>query len=384
VTAVLIAAMTLDKVHRLRAELQSQEELFRSFMDHSPAMAWLRDDRSRYVFLNRAYLQRCGLKLEDRIGKRPSDVWPAEVADKFLRNDRAVLDGGQPVTVIEEAPDPDGTVRHWFNVKFPIISGDGRRFVGGMGLDVTAERKAEARLARAQKLESLSLLAAGAAHDFNNYLSVVLGNAALARQGHEADVDLCEHLHDIEAAGQQMAALCQQMLAFAGRGGGEPRRLDVNALIGETLRLMRPLIPRDVAIHYELEPDVGPITADEMQFRQVAMNLVINACEAMAGRRGTVTLATRQLELDAAGCEARSLSGTSARCVEMTVADDGPGMDTMTCQRAFEPFFTTKPHGRGIGLAAVEGIVRAHGGAVAVAAEPGRGCTFTVLWPASL
>src|SRR5262245_7994355 len=135
--------------------------VFRAFMDNSPAIAWLRDDESRYVFLNRTYLDRYGLKPEDRLGKQPADVWPPEVARQLQANDRAVLDADQPLQMLEQCPDPDGTTHTWLNVKFPFTDAQQRRYVGGVGVDVTEEKRAEqerqlleARSARAAKIES--------------------------------------------------------------------------------------------------------------------------------------------------------------------------------------------------------------------------------------
>lgn len=388
VTSVIVAGLAIEELHRLRRTLQAQEELFRSFMDHSPVFAWLRDTDSRYVFMNRTYLDHFGIKAEDRLGKRPSDFYPPEVATQFESNDRAVLTAGKPLSIIEQAPDVDGTEHYWLNVKFPFVNGDNQRYIGGVGIDITAEklaeenrRKQETRLLQAQKLESLGLLAAGAAHDFNNMLTLVIGHANMARRTIDETSAAAESLRAIEQAGQQMSELCQQMLAFAGRGRRELRPVNLNHLAQDTARLMRGLFSIHMAVHFDLAVDLPSVTGDESQLRQVLLNLFTNAADALGDRAGTVEVHTgieipSIAKLEEAGCDPEPKPYAL-----LQVSDDGPGMSAEVRSKIFEPFFTTKALGRGLGLAAVQGIVRAHHGLIEVESTPGKGTTFRVLLP---
>jgi PAS domain S-box-containing protein len=375
VASVLVVALVNDEVRHLRAALGGHQELFRAFMEHVPAMAWMRDEAGLYVFVNRAYLDHLGLKPGDRLGSTLEEVWPADVAAALRANDARVLAEGRPIQVVERGPDPDGRVRAWLNVKFPFVGPDGTRYVGGVGVDVTdREREAEerrrldARVAEAQRLDSLGLLAAGAAHDFNNLLTVILGSAALAAKEVPPGSPAAAHLARIDEAGSRAADLCGQMLAFAGRGPARrPGPVDLNRVVRETAGLVRAVLPAGVGLSLDLAADLPPARGDETQYRQVVLNLLTNAAEAMAGRAGAVGVSTRP---------------GPAGWVDLAVADTGVGMADEVRARVFDPFFTTKPAGRGLGLAAVQGIVRSAGGTIEVESAAGRGTTFRVRLPA--
>lgn len=259
-------------------------------------------------------------------------------------------------------------------------------------LDLTARRQLEAqrrqidsRLQQAQKLESLGLLAGGIAHDFNNLLVGVLGNAELAAldlpKGHPARAPLDQ----VGRAALRASELTHQMLAYVGRSARALRPTDLNALVLETADLLTLTVPKRVTIHFELEPDLPAIAADASQIRQVVMNLLTNAGEAIGDAMGRVTLGTGAIDLDrdwllgTFGAE----HAEPGPYVYVRVADTGCGMDEPTIQRIFDPFFTTKFTGRGLGLAAVLGIVRSHGGLLKVRSRPGRGTTIWVALPAT-
>jgi len=388
VESVIVAALTIDEVRRLRKSIECKDDLFRSFMDNSPTIAWLRDEENRYVFLNKTYLDRLGLKPEDRLGKRPRDVWPAEVAEAFEANDRAVMASDRPLQVLETAPGPDGVPRQWLNIKFPFVNGDNHRYVGGVGLDVTDERnaeeyrrKSEIRLAQAHEIQSLGMLAAGAAHDFNNLLTLVMGHAGIAKAKIDANSPVHDDLQAIDTAAGQMSELCQLMLTFAGKGRRESRPVNLNNLAQDTARLLRSLLPRQTSVRFELAPDLPSIFGDETQFRQIILNLLGNAAEAMGDTPGTITITT-SLELPSvAMLEAAGYLPKQKPHAVLEVRDDGPGMSAEVRDRVFEPFFTTKATGKGLGLAAVAGIVRSHGGLIAIESAPHEGTAFRVLLP---
>lgn len=244
--------------------------------------------------------------------------------------------------------------------------------------------KTELRLFQAQKLESLGLLAAGAAHDFNNLLTLVIGHANLAKSGTEPTSPVYDNLRVVEDSAKQMAELCQQMLAFAGRGRREPRPVHLNHLAQDTVRLLRSLIPSRVALHFDLAADLPCIYGDETQYRQVVLNLVTNALDALADRRGTIEIHTGLEIPSSSSLEEAGYDPKPQPHVALQVSDDGPGMAEEVRARVFEPFFTTKKTGRGLGLAAVQGIVRSHGGLMTVESSPGQGTSFRVLFPLQL
>jgi PAS domain S-box-containing protein len=363
--SVWVVALTITEVHRLRTALREREALFHAFLDRVPAFAWLRDADSRYVFVNHRYLSHYHLTPADRLGKTPADVWPPDVAARLLANDRAVVDGGRELRVVETTPEPDGGVRHWLNLKFPFVGENGHQYIGGIGVDVTDQRAADERTARTAKLESLGLLAAGAAHDFNNLLTVVLGQATLALREVPADSPVAGRLREIQAVGERAGELCEQMLSFSGRRRSEPIDVNLAVIADDTARLTRGVLPPTVALHTDVPPDPVVVHADPTHLRQVVLNLMTNAADAMAGREGEVRV---------------SVTAEGGRGV-LTVSDQGCGMTPDTSARVFEPFFTTKPHGHGLGLAAVHGLVHAIGGEIRVTSAVDEGTTFRVEFP---
>ncbi|MCC7495081.1 MAG: PAS domain S-box protein [Fimbriimonadaceae bacterium] len=241
----------------------------------------------------------------------------------------------------------------------------------------------ERRLLHAQKLESLGVLAGGIAHDFNNLLMAVLGNLDLARRDLPPDAEALASVDEAISASQRAAELTQQMLAYSGRGHFAMQHLDLGDIVRRHAELVRAAVPRNVAFEVALDPALPLLWGDPAQVQQVVMNLVGNAAEAIGDRAGTVRLTTGHGSPAAAEL-ARSrvdLTPIAAEYVWLEVSDDGCGMDGATLERLFEPFFTTKFTGRGLGLAAVEGIVRGHHGGILVDSTPGRGTTIRVLFP---
>jgi PAS domain S-box-containing protein len=242
----------------------------------------------------------------------------------------------------------------------------------------SARREAEASDARArhvQKLESIGVLAGGIAHDFNNLLHVVLGNADLARLHLSTNSPAREHLDEVVRATQRAAELTQQLLAYSGRGAVETRQLNLSDEVREMATLLRTAISKQAGLVSELDSDLPPISADPTQVRQVVMNLITNASDALGEAPGTITLRTGRADDPRAGPGSHDF-------VFLEVSDTGCGMDTGTLQRIFDPFFSTKFSGRGLGLAAVMGIVESHHGHIRIRTAPGEGTTFRILFPA--
>jgi CheY-like chemotaxis protein len=230
---------------------------------------------------------------------------------------------------------------------------------------------------------SLAVLAGGIAHDFNNLLTGILGNANLARLESPPGSPAVPYLDQIEQICLRAAELCKQMLAYAGKGRFAIEPLDLNRLIADMTHLLQVTISGTAMLNLRLAPRLPPVRGDASQLRQVVMNLVINASEALADVGGLIELATEVVQID--GDFARDNSTDAevldGECILLEVRDNGTGMTEDVKARVFDPFFTTKFTGRGLGLAAVQGIVRGHGGAIAVQSEPGRGSTFRVFLP---
>src|ERR1035437_2167136 len=252
--------------------------------------------------------------------------------------------------------------------------------------DVSVRKKFARELQETQKLESLGLLAGGIAHDFNNLLTGIMGNASLAYSETSVNQPVRRRLREIVQASERAASLTRQVLAYAGKGRFVIETVDLGDLVKEISVLVRTSIPKTVELKLDLAPNLPPIDADPAQVQQVVMNLVINGAEAIGeNTAGKVEIRSSLLEINAG--EAPELFGpgqsAAGAYVQLEVRDTGSGMDEATKSRIFDPFFTTKFTGRGLGLAAVQGIVKGHGGAIRVYSTPGHGTTFLIQFPVS-
>jgi signal transduction histidine kinase len=244
-------------------------------------------------------------------------------------------------------------------------------------------RKLEGQLLQAQKLEGLGVMAGGIAHDFNNLLVGILGNAHLALMDSVPQSPLFEMISEIETASRRAADLVQELLAYAGKAQFDVRRSNLSALVEEMLKLLRSSVPPNATIVCKLGEQVPWIEADATQIRQIVMNLITNAAESLEGRMGQVSVRTGVMHAEKAYLRERYLTNDlpEGEYAFLEVQDTGCGMDLETIQRIFDPFYTTKFTGRGLGLAAVIGIVKSHHGTLDVESELGRGTTFRVLIP---
>ncbi|MFN8654557.1 MAG: response regulator [Gemmatimonadales bacterium] len=288
---------------------------------------------------------------------------------------------------------PDGTYRWVHEFTIPVRnSGGAVTHTHGYVVDITdrkaaAERlrETEARLLETQRLESLGVLAGGIAHDFNNLLMGILGNAALALGEVPGDSPLQDPIREIEAAARRAADLTRQLLAYSGKGKFLVERVDLSRMVEESARMMLPALSPTISVAWDLQRDLGMCEGDAGQLRQVVLNLLTNAADAIGNNRGSITLRTARVTLTEADLE-QPLTGirlASGPYFLLEVADDGPGMDEGTSRHIFDPFFTTKFQGRGLGLPAVLGIVRGHLGTIRVTTAPGKGTSVRVYLPAA-
>jgi signal transduction histidine kinase/CheY-like chemotaxis protein len=250
--------------------------------------------------------------------------------------------------------------------------------------DVTEQRSSEQAVRHAQKLESLGVLAGGIAHDFNNLLVAILGNASLAQGELGPDHPARGYLEDVERGAERASELTRQLLAYAGKGSVEVTELDLSRLAREVVALVAVSISKQVELQCTLLEGLPAVTGDASQLRQVVMNLVLNAADAIGDQEGTISIVTELVTL--AEPDGRDWIGDghfrAGRYVALRVADTGRGMSEAVRPRIFDPFFTTKATGRGLGLAATLGIVRSHGGWIRVESLPNLGSEFTVVFPA--
>ncbi len=389
--AVLVFLADVTDRERARAEAAEKGRMVARIAEVAPYFVFIYDyDLGRDVYLNRSVPEALGYSPEEAaaLGDYPFlKLCHPEDLPSSLDRDRRWLDvpDGESDSVEFRLRHRNGEWR-WFvshNTPFRRDEQGRVRQILGMSLDITEKKRSEELLRRTERLESLGLLAGGIAHDFSNLLTPILGNVELLLERLPPDSPLRPRAQAIAAAAGGAADLVRQLLVYAGRGEIERRAVDLNGVLVDVVRLLDSIPAPAVTTRLDLEPGLPEVAGDASQLRQVAMNLLSNAREALAGRTGTVRVTTRRVAVDD-----RQLASSVLRegvrpgpAVLLEVADDGPGMDAETVARLWEPFFTTKKSGRGLGLPAIAGILRQHRAALAVDSEPGRGTRFRVLLP---
>ncbi|MBN1478193.1 PAS domain S-box protein [Candidatus Sumerlaeota bacterium] len=379
-----------DITERRRAEraLEHSHETYRAAIENAAGVPYQLDLVSdTYVFMSEGIRELLGLEPEglarDRIREMVREVI---VVDP---------EGDRDPRKYGEAFKEGRISRHLVDLRVELASGEEKwlsdcslplrdeitgEITASIGIlqDITQRKRTEEALRATSRMEATSTLAGGIAHDFNNLMVAVLGNASLALRELGEDHPLASMLRQIENAAEQAGHLAQQMLAFARGGKYQTRLVNLNESIREALRLQSRAIPPRISVKTELIDNLWDILADPSQMNQVIMNLWINAIESITGP-GTVTLRTENIEIPKSRGALRP-----GPHVALTVADTGVGMSRETQARLFEPFFSTKFQGRGLGMAAVHGIVTNHGGQIEIESELGKGSRLRVLLPARL
>ena len=369
-------------------ELRASEDRFARAFQLSPVPITISTlDEGRYLDVNDSFARLMGQSRGDLVGRTSREIgfWSGGTVERDRLLLRHLL-AGEGVSQVEVAVVNASGERREVLLSAELVELQGRRCVLAIIHDLTDRRREEETLRLAQKMESLGVLAEGVAHDFNNLLAVMLGHTALALSKLPAVSEARDHVLKAMEAAERAAGLTRQMLAYSGRGHFQIRPTDLNELVRENVSLLAAAVPKHVSLTSRAEDGLPAISADPSQVQQVVMNLILNASEAIGARPGVVKVATRRRDV---GPDERDVTQPTGEplapglYVELTVRDDGEGMDEATRSRIFEPFFTTKRTGRGLGLAATQGIVRGHRGGLKVESRPGAGTTFTVLFLAT-
>jgi PAS domain S-box-containing protein len=381
-------ALNIEELKRAEDGLRQALELRKLALEAAHLGAWdyrpgtgevFWDERSQAIFgasgTNR-------LDYSDAIARIHPDDRPA--TDKTFQQAFGGLDGGAYHTEFRVVW-PDGSIR-WVaghgQVFFENQSGEMRpvRFVG-VNMDITERKQAEERLREAHKFESIGLLAGGVAHDFNNLLAVIIGRASIALE----ECSSCDHSKAILSAAESAARLTKQLLAYAGKDPFVSRQIDLSALVSRLRRLLEASVPKRVELVFDLAGGLPPVEQDAGRMEQIVMNLVINAGEAIPPQTaGRIEIATGCAEITAEAARRQSrYNAAPGEYAWLEVRDNGSGMDEATLSRIFDPFFSTKFLGRGLGLAAVDGILRSSKGFLEVRSSAGAGATFRVYLPVS-
>ncbi|MDX8402111.1 MAG: PAS domain S-box protein [Mariprofundaceae bacterium] len=367
-----------------REERNAQLARMRAALEATPAPLFICDPEGRIVDCNPAFLDLFGSDLAEVLGRPAWRMLAAKTDENEIACPLERLNDGEAWRGEITLPDPAGGTRRLLQTIAPVRDDAGQvRWHVSVLKDLTEPFRERERMEQVQRLESLGVLAGGIAHDFNNILAAIMGNASLARRKLGAAHEAARYLERIESASRSAADLCQQMMAYAGKGSEEVKRSDLNQIVRDMSELLRVSLHKSVALDLDLAPGLPALDLARGQIRQVIMNLITNANDAIGPEQtGRIMLRTSELTLDA---DESGFAGgeppPAGRYVSLVVEDSGCGMSEETLTRIFEPFFTTKFTGRGLGLSALLGIVRKHGGALRVASEKDRGSRFEVLLP---
>jgi PAS domain S-box-containing protein len=378
------AGADITERHRAAELLHSAEEQMRVAMKTANVGTWDMDYASGVLRWSETLEAQYGLAPGTFGGTHEAfmaGVHPDDRAEVLDTIGKAVKTGAEFMT-LHRTLWPDGTSR-WVSGKGRVLLGAGGEPVRGIGvsLDVTDRHVLEAQFQQAQKMDAIGRLAGGVAHDFNNLLTAILGYCELLLADFEPGDPRRADIGEIQNAGTMAAGLTRQLLAFSRKQIIEPTLLDVNGIIADMRPMLERLIGADVAIVVNLRPDLALVKADRGQVEQIAMNLAVNARDAMPNG-GTLTIETANVELDE-HYSSTHFAVVPGSYVALTVSDTGTGMTPDVQERLFEPFFTTKPLGRGtgLGLATVHGIVTRGGGSVGVYSELDKGTSLRVYFP---
>jgi PAS domain S-box-containing protein len=390
-------ATEISERKRAEAEIRENRRQLEAILGQLPGMAFrmIHDGGLTPVYISRGALGLTGHSARDFLEKVVSlqEIIHSEDRETARNAIGDAVKKRRSYEIEYRIVDRTGRVKWVLDRGQGVYNEEGRLlFIEGLAIDITQRKDAESekliverRLLEGQKLESIGVLAGGIAHDFNNLLTGIMGNANLAGLDLPKNSPVHQNLKHIENASQRAAELCQQMLAYAGKGRFIIQRIELGPLVDSTVPLLRASISKRATLRFQLQPDLPPIMADATQMRQIVMNLVINASEALGEQDGIISLSTSLIRPIPGFFEDSVLAPPeqAGDFVQLEVADTGNGMTSETIAKIFDPFFTTKFAGRGLGLAAVQGIIRSHRGGLKLRSNPGRGSTFTLYLPAA-
>ena len=397
----LIANLRAEVESRAKAEkeLADSQSLYQMLANNVADYVWTLDLNLNPVYNSPSVFQQRGFTVEEIMQQTQKDIISADTYDYAMsefakdmeRLKRGEITRDESRTIEYKVRCKDGSEKWVESVMRILWEDDAPVGILGTTRDISERKKAEMdranmeqQMLHAQKLKSLGMLAGGIAHDFNNILVSILGNVDLAREKLGADSPAAEYLDASIINAKRAGDLCQQLLAYSGRGKFLIKATNIGKLASETVELLKVSVPKTVVLSYQIDENLPLVEVDVNQWRQVIMNLVMNSSESISGD-GEITI-----HIGSESCttdDLQSGSNTEALAdgcyVKIEIADTGCGMEPATLSTIFDPFFTTKDSGYGLGLAAVLGIVHGHNGTIKVRSVVGNGSTFTIFLPCS-
>ena len=373
--------LELEERRRAEHELRESEERFRNLANRAPVGIWVLDADQGVTFYNRRALAFLGRKMADRCACQWTDFVHPDDLEEVSSKYRSAVVGRRSFRIECRVRRTTGKYRWMLHTGVP-------RFIGGVysgyigtSLDITDLKRAHERMIVNQKLESLGVLSAGVAHDFNNLLGTIMAESDLALSDLAEDSPSRSNVERIAAIATRASEIVNLLMTYAGDRDLAIEAVDLSKITAEVLFLMRPPLSNTAVIDVNLAKDLPAVQANMAQIRQVVLNLITNASEALKGKGGKITVRTGLVHIGKAAAAKRKVDLPWGDYCYLEVSDTGCGMTAQTQSKAFDPFYTTKFVGRGLGLAVVQGILRSHGGAITVVSAPGSGSTFEILLP---
>ena len=379
----------IDRRKVAEENLRSTNEYLEKLINHTNAPIIVWDANLCITRFNHAFEKLTGRNEPDALGESVKIIFPADLAAVSMESIKKASTGESMEAVEILVQHLDGSLRTVLWNSAAIYAPDGQTPIAtiAQGHDITTRKQVEDeklalehQLQETMRWESIGLLAGGIAHDFNNILAVIIGHCGILHL-HPERID--KSLPEIEKAAERAADLCQQMLAYAGKAPALISRIDMAELVTDIVRMLQPNLPKNVSISTSVSRDICQFEADASQIRQVVMNLLMNAVEAIGEAEGKIHIALDQRKISASET-IKSYSGNTVPagqylCLE--VADNGCGISEDIKSKIFEPFYTTKFFGRGLGMSAALGIITAHQGTIQLESAPGKGTVFTIYLP---
>jgi PAS domain S-box-containing protein len=384
---ILWQGFLLDITERKQAAeiIANERQLLRTLIDLLPETFYIKDLDGRFLVANEALAKNFGKETPSQIlGLSDVDFFPAELATKFRAEELKVFRGEPLIDYEEKGVSPNGRECTYLTTKVPFRDSEGKiRGLVGIGREITERKQLEEQFRQSQKMDAIGQLSGGVAHDFNNILTVIQGNASLLLNAQLKPEEKSECSMQIVRATERAADLTRQLLMFSRKQLMQSVNLNLNDVVGQMTKMLQRILGEDIVLQSNYAPNLPPIHADVGMIEQVLLNLVINARDAMPGG-GQLTIGTGTEMVDEKQARQNPDAKTGLH-VWLTVTDTGCGISVEILPRMFEPFFTTKEVGKGtgLGLATVYGIVKQHHGWISVASEINKGTTFRIYLPPS-
>jgi len=373
----------VEKLRAAEAAMRESEERFRRVFEEGPLGLALVGRDYRFTKVNSALCEMVGYPEAELLQKTFTEITHPDDVQADLELAKRLFKRQIPSYRMQKRYQKKNGEIIWINLTASIIRGPDGKPLHGLAMieDITEIKRTEEEALFRQKLESVGTLASGIAHDFNNLLGAVQAQAELGLSELDAGSSCKEELNAISEVAMRGSEIVRQLMIYAGTESSAVGPVDLSKTVDEMLSLLKVSVTKRAVIETHFEQDLPAISASAAQLRQIVMNLITNASDAIGERDGVIRVITRRptQKRESAGSLSRTLP--DGEYLQLEVSDTGRGMSPQTQAKAFDPFFTTKSAGRGLGLAVVQGIVRSIGGAIHLASEPDKGTTFQVLLP---